>query len=132
MTIPAAKKGDTVVAIDTHLVSVAGPSGTAPTPVPAPFVGKLTRGLSPNVIIEHKPAATVMSIADNNPPHVAVGGTFQRAPSNEGRIITGSGTVHINNLPAARDGDVVETCNDPADAPRGIVVCGSSVLAALS
>jgi uncharacterized Zn-binding protein involved in type VI secretion len=35
--------------------------------------------------------------------------------------------VRINGKAAARDGDRAETCNDPADAPIGIVVARGNV-----
>jgi uncharacterized Zn-binding protein involved in type VI secretion len=74
------------------------------------------------------PAATLQSTATNTPPHVPIGGTFVKPPSNQATIITGSGTVFINNKPAARSGDTALTCNDPVDLPVGTVVAVSTVL----
>jgi uncharacterized Zn-binding protein involved in type VI secretion len=125
---PAAKQGDTIVATDTHIVMIPSPGGPVPTPIPMPFNGMITSGLSSDVFIEGKPAATVGSEADNISPHIPAGGPFQKPPSNKGKILTGSMGVFINGKPAARQGDQAITCNDPADAPIGTVVAVSMVL----
>jgi uncharacterized Zn-binding protein involved in type VI secretion len=125
---PAAKQGDQITAIDTHIVLIPSPGGPVPTPLPHPFNGIINGNLSPNVNIMGLPAATQGSTADNVPPHIPQGGTFQRPPSNRGQIITGSATVMINGKPAARNGDTAITCNDPADLPAGTVVATSTVL----
>jgi uncharacterized Zn-binding protein involved in type VI secretion len=122
---PAAKKGDHVKATDTHLIQ---PPGTAPpAPVQHRFDGLLDGGLSSDVEIEGQPAATAGSTATNTPPHVPIGGTFVNPPTNKGRVLTGSGSVSINEKPAARDGDPAMTCNDPADLPVGKVSATGTV-----
>lgn len=125
---PAAKQGDLVTALDTHVYLIPSPGGPVPTPLPSPFSGQLTLNLSPNVRIMGLPAATLGSIAVNTPPHLPQGGPFQRPPSNQGRIITGSATVRINGQPAARNGDTAMTCNDPVDLPIGTIVAAGTVL----
>jgi uncharacterized Zn-binding protein involved in type VI secretion len=125
---PAAKMGDRIVATDTHIIMVSTPGGPVPTPVPMPFSGTLNGSLSTNVKIEGKQAAVLGSTATNTPPHVPAGGPFQRPPSNQGRIMTGSRSVFINGKPAARNGDTALTCNDPADLPVGKVVAIGRVL----
>jgi uncharacterized Zn-binding protein involved in type VI secretion len=119
---PAAKEGDQVVAVDTHIVMV--PPVPAPTPLPHPFTGILSDGLSSDVNIMGMPAATVDSTADNTPPHIPTppGTAFQSPPSNKATIAFGSATVKINGKAAARAGDPARTCNDPADLPVGTVV----------
>src|SRR5688572_8021916 len=116
---PAAKKGDQVVGTDTHIVLVPSPGGPVPTPLPHPFTGILSGGLSSDVKIMGQPAATVDSTADNTPAHIPTppGTAFQSPPSNKGTIKMGSATVKINGKAAARNGDVAETCNDPANLP---------------
>jgi uncharacterized Zn-binding protein involved in type VI secretion len=42
----------------------------------------------------------------------------------------GSPTVLINNKPAARIGDPVQTCNDPAPAPTSNITGASTVMIA--
>ena len=124
---PAAKQGDRVVGVDTHLVVV---PGAGPAPLPHPFAGLLSGGLSADVKIMGKPAAVVGSTADNTPPHVPAppGTTFQKPPSNKGTIQQGSQTVMINGKPAARTGDKAMTCNDPADLPAGTVIAVGTVM----
>jgi uncharacterized Zn-binding protein involved in type VI secretion len=123
---PAAKQGDRVTAVDTHIVVT--PQG--PAPLPHPFAGVLSGGLSTDVKISGKPAATVGSTADNTPPHVPIapGISFQRPPANKATIQQGSATVKINGKPAARTGDKALTCNDPADLPSGTVIAVGNVL----
>src|SRR5579875_2428570 len=116
---PAAKQGDQITAVDTHIVLIPSPGGAVPTPLPHPFAGIINGNLSPNVMIMGLPAATQGSTADNMPPHIPQGGPFQLPPSNRGVIINGSATVLINGKPAARSGDTAMTCNDPADMPVG-------------
>lgn len=130
MGLPAAKKGDQVVAIDTHIVMVPSPSGQVPTPLPHPFAGMLDGGLSTDVKIMGQPAATVDSTASNQPPHIPTppGTAFQKGPANKATIKVGSTTVKINGKAAARAGDVAETCNDPADLPIGKVIAVGTVL----
>lgn len=128
---PAAKKGDQVVATDTHIVMVpAPPAPPVPTPLPHPFTGILAGGLSSDVKIMGQPAATVDSTADNTPPHIPTppGTTFQSPPSNKGTIKMGSATVKINGKAAARNGDKAETCNDPSDMPVGTVIAVGTVM----
>lgn len=125
---PAAKQGDRVVGTDIHIVMV--PTAPNPVPLPHPFAGQLTGGLSSDVRIAGKPAATVGSTADNSPGHVptAPGTAFQRPPTNKATVLRGSTSVLINGKPAARAGDPATTCNDPADLPNGTVVATGTVM----
>jgi len=124
MCPPAAKQGDQVLAIDTHLIVSAGAS----SPVPHPFAGIIDGALSSDVKIEGRAAATVDSTATNTPAHIPIGGTFAVSPSNKATIIKGSATVKINGKAAARSGDTALTCNDPVDAPVGSVLAVSTVM----
>lgn len=122
---PAAKQGDRVTATDIHMIQPPGP--TSPVPVPHPFSGIIDGGLSADVNIEGRAAATVNSTATNTPPHIPQGGTFVVPPKNRATIIKGSATVSINGKPAARAGDTALTCNDPVDMPVGQVVAQGTV-----
>jgi uncharacterized Zn-binding protein involved in type VI secretion len=126
---PSAKQGDKIVAVDTHIVMVPSP-GPVPTPLPHPFSGTINGGLSSDVNIMGKAAATVDSTADNSPAHIATppGTSFQKPPSNKGTIKMGSPTVRINGKMAARNGDTAITCNDPADLPVGQVIAVGTVM----
>jgi len=128
MSQPAAKQGDLIVGIDTHIVMVPSPAGPVPTPMPMPFSGQLDGGLSDDVLIEAKAAAVKGSTASNTPAHVPAAGPFQKPPSNKGTINAGSTTVLFNGKPAARSGDAALTCNDPGDAPNGTIVATATVL----
>jgi uncharacterized Zn-binding protein involved in type VI secretion len=125
---PAAKQGDQVVATDTHIVMIPSPGGPVPTPLLHPFVGQLDGSLSGDVNIGGKPAAVQGSTATNTPSHIPQGGPFQKPPSNKSTLQLGSTTVLINGKPAARNGDKVMTCNDPADLPVGTIVAAGTVL----
>src|ERR671915_528742 len=85
MEHPAAKQGDQVIAVDTHIVMVPSPGGPVPTPLPHPFAGIISGNLSSNVNIMGRPAAMVDSTADNIPPHISTppGTAFQKPPSNK-------------------------------------------------
>lgn len=123
---PAARQGDRVVAVDTHLIQ---PPGTAPpVPTPHPFSGIIDGGVSSNVKIGGAFAATMNSTATNTPPHIPIGGTFVNPPSNKATIVSGSATVLINKKAAARAGDTATTCNDPVDLPVGKVVAAGTVV----
>lgn len=124
---PAAKQGDKITATDIHILMVPTPGGPVPTPTPLPFIGTITSGVSADVFIEGKPAATVDSVAINTPAHVPAAGPFQKPPANQGKIMIGSTGVFINGKPAARQGDMAMTCNDPADLPIGQVVAAGTV-----
>lgn len=114
---PAAKKNDQVIGVDIHI--------TAPgaTPVPLPFKGNINQGLSSDVNIEGMAAATKDSEAQNTTNHIS----NSKPASNKGKIIQGSSTVYINGKSAARAGDLVQTCNDPADLPTSAVVAMGTV-----
>jgi uncharacterized Zn-binding protein involved in type VI secretion len=126
MGMPAAKKGDQIMATDMHMIQ---PPGTSPPVlVPHPFTGLIDGSLSGDVNIMGMPAATQNSTASNTPAHVPMGGTFVNPPTNRGTIMMGSATVLINSKAAARNGDTATTCNDPADLPAGTVVAVGTVM----
>lgn len=124
---PAAKQGDKISGMDTHIIMVPSPGGPVPTPTPMPFVGTISGELSSTIAIDDKPAATKGSTADNTPSHIPAGGSFQKEPSNKATVQEGSSTVFFDDKPAARMGDPAMTCNDPADAPNGTVIASSTV-----
>lgn len=126
---PAASGASQVTAVDTHIVLVPSPGGPIPTPLPHPFAGTLDGGLVSSVQIAGQPAAVVGSTASNAPAHTPTppGTAFQQPPANQGSIAVGSASVTIGGQPAARNGDPVTTCNDPADAPVGQVIAAGAV-----
>ena len=128
MAQPAAKQGDQIVATDIHIIMVPSPGGPVPTPLPHPFNGIIDNGLSTDVMIMGRPAATVGSTATNTPPHIPQGGSFQVPPTNQGTIMVGSSTVLINGKPAARNGDTAQTCADPVPNMAAQVIAVGTVL----
>lgn len=127
---PAAKQGDQITAVDTHIVMVPSAGGPVPTPLPHPFAGIIDGSLSTNVMIMGMSAATVGSTATNTPPHLPTppGTSFQIPPTNRGTITAGSSTVMINGKPAARNGDQAQTCADPAPNMGAQVVAVGTVM----
>lgn len=123
---PAAKKGDQVVGVDTHILLM--PPTAVPTPIPHPFVGMLQDKLSDNVKIMGQPAAVKGSVAKAAPPHIPQGGPFQKPPKNEGTVAMGSGTVKINGKDAARMGDPVSTCSDVGEMQQSKIIAVSTVM----
>ena len=124
---PAAKQGDRIVAVDTHIVIVPGQRADAAA---APLAGSIAGSLSANVRIMGLPAATVGSTADNTPPHIPTppGTGFQEPPANGGTVQVGSATVRINGKAAARNANKAMTCNDPSDLPAGTIIAAGTVL----
>ena len=127
MGAPAARRGDRIVGLDTHLIQPPGAPPPPPVPVPHPFSGIIDGAVSGNVKIGGADAATADSTATNTPSHIPMGGTFVNPPANKATITTGSKTVTINGKAAARAGDPARTCNDPVDAPVGTVVAVGTV-----
>ncbi len=126
MPQPAARQNDPVMGTDIHILLVPSPGGPVPTPTPLPFAGQLVSALSTDVFVNGRPAATQNSVAQNMPPHIAPPpSTFQKPPTNQGKVVTGSPTVLVNGKQMARLGDPVLTCNDPADAPTSSITAGS-------
>jgi uncharacterized Zn-binding protein involved in type VI secretion len=130
MGAPAANGSSMVTATDTHIVMVPSAGGPVPTPLPHVFSGTINGGLVSSVKIGGQPAAVVGSTAANSPAHIPTppGTTFQKPPSNQASVFMGSATVKIGGQAAARHGDTVTTCNDPADAPVGQIVAAGTVM----
>lgn len=130
MGAPAANGSSMVTATDTHIVMVPSPGGPVPTPLPHVFSGTINGGLVSSVKIGGQPAAVVGSTAASSPAHIPTppGTGFQKPPSNQGSVFIGSVTVKIGGQAAARNGDTVTTCNDPADAPVGQIIAAGTVM----
>lgn len=122
MSEPIAKQGDRVVGVDTHVVLVPSPGGPVPTPMPMSFNGMLVEELGTSTMIDNQPVALVGSVARNLPPHLPLGGPFQKPPANAGKISQGSESVFVENRAVARANDPARCCNDPADQDTANVV----------
>ncbi|OLB75223.1 MAG: hypothetical protein AUI14_21505 [Actinobacteria bacterium 13_2_20CM_2_71_6] len=123
----AARSADPVVAVDTHIVLVPAVPSPVPTPLPHPFSGTIALDVSTDVLVNGRGAATVGSVAVNQPPHLPTppGTSFTKPPTNQGTVHSGASTVLVNGRAAARLGDPVRTCNDPVDQPVGSITGGS-------
>lgn len=124
---PAAKEGDKVVGVDTHIVMLPSPGGPVPTPTPMPFNGVLCAKLALTVFVDNAAVAVEGSTAQNMPLHLPAGGPFQRPPKNEATVCEASSTVVVDGKGVARNGDYARTCNDPDDAPNGAIIANGTV-----
>ncbi|HMW18425.1 MAG TPA: PAAR domain-containing protein [Accumulibacter sp.] len=126
----AARLNDLVTATDLHQVLVPVGPALVPMPLPHPFSGRLLGGVVPTVQIGGQPAAVIGSTALGQPPHLPTspGIAFVVPPSNLAQVAMGSASVLIGGQPAARNGDIALTCNDPGDLPVGQVVAAGTVL----
>jgi uncharacterized Zn-binding protein involved in type VI secretion len=99
-------------------------------PLPHVFSGAVNADTVATVKIGGQPAAVVGTRAANQPAHLPMppGVSFQQPPSNSGSVFIGSATVKIGGKAAARAGDPVTTCNDPADLPAGSLVAAGTVM----
>jgi len=122
MAKPAAKQGDRVIGIDTHVVMVPSPAGPVPTPMPMRFDGRALQRAEHHRLHLQPAGGHRGQRGPLAPRPTSHGGPFQKPPSNEATVQTGSARVRINDKPAARTGDPALTCNDPADAPNGSVI----------
>jgi uncharacterized Zn-binding protein involved in type VI secretion len=128
---PLAKQGDTITAVDTHMVLVPAPPGPpVPTPLPHPFNGIISGNVSANVFVGGIPVATVGSTATNTPPHFPTppGTSFVVPPTNQATIMIGSATVKINGKMAARNNDTAQSCGDPVPNMNAKVIAVGTVM----
>lgn len=114
MGVPAAKIGDTIVGICTHIIMIPSPGGPVPTPIPGhPFNAPISLNVSMNVMVNGQPAATQGSQGMTNiGQHPPMGGPFQIPPTFMGTVMMGSATVMINGKGAARMADTCQSCGD--------------------
>lgn len=122
---PVARKDDRIVGMDMHIVMVPAPSGQVPTPMPFTFSGTLNGDLASDVKANDLLVAVVGSTADNSPPHIPAGGTFQQQPKDKATIVDGSGSVFANDKKVARVGDPADSCDDLGGSRNAHVVAGS-------
>lgn len=98
--MPAAKSFDPVMGVDVHLIQPPGP--VPPLPIPHPFIGMLIDPmdfvpiLGATVMVNGMPRAQAGSSGKGLPPHIPIGGTFVKPPSNECEMFMGSATVEAD------------------------------------
>lgn len=126
-----AKQNDKVIGMDKHLVRIPAGTGFIIVALPHPYIGELKMSLSQNVHIQNQPSATIKSNSIANPKHIPLGVGFVKSPDNIGEVTTGSNTVFINGKKAARNMDIVSTCDDITPRPinrNSKIVCNSTVI----
>ena len=127
---PVAKRGDRVVAVDTHIVLVPGPAGPVPTPTPLSFDGRVAERPDARVFVDDESVAVEEATADNVAPHVPMGGTFAHPPENRATLTRGSATVFADDRAVARSLDPATSCDDLGATDNGhLIVDRASVFA---
>jgi len=126
---PIAREQDMIVGVDTHVILIPSPGGPVPTPIPNPFTGPISEDVSTTAFIDNRAVALIGSAANNTPPHLPMGGPFQKPPANKGKVSEGSTSVFVDGKGVARAGDPASCCNDPADQDTGVVIAASTVFA---
>jgi uncharacterized Zn-binding protein involved in type VI secretion len=116
MGVPAAVAGDQITGICIGHVIPGPPVGNPVPGPPFPFSAPLTLGLSTSVLICGKPAALMGSSGFNTPPHVGLHPTdpFFAPPTQQGRVVSGSTTVLVENKPLATMSSQCTMCLAPA------------------
>lgn len=127
MTEPAAKKDDKIKSDSSSKVWVQPLGSPPPDPISVTFSyeGPIDKGLSSNVFIEGKPAATAGSTATNSTPpisqtNVTTQGSLRSIVNDIATITTGSSSVFINGKKAARNKDVAQTWDYSKPSSPGI------------
>lgn len=129
MGAPAVVLGDRITG-SCAIHQVPSPSGSPmPSPGPLPFSSPLTTGLATTVTIGGKPAAVQGSTGLNTPPHAGLHASdpFLPPPTQEGRVVAGSGTVFFDGRPAAYTGCSVACCSG---VPAQVAGTATTVLVA--
>ena len=125
-----AAQDDRGMGMDVHIMVIPSGPGTATSPLPHPFIGKLADGLSDDVGIGGKKAAVKGSRArHDDPTHMQLPGTikFQNSPKREGEVTGGtSPTVRIDGKEAAVIGSLVTTCNDTGARNNSTVIAAGA------
>src|SRR5262245_47143238 len=129
----AAKQGDLVIGVDTHLVMVPSPLGPILTPLPHVFPGvvydplgltiaaaSVGLGIGGGVLINGSPVAnTGMEVRGERHLPTPPGTSFAPSdqPDHTGTIVTGSKTVSMGGASCARLTSLVSSCNFPLNLP---------------
>ena len=111
-----AKQFDIVMGVDIHIIQPPGP--VPPVPIPHPFIGmvmdpsEFTPKVGSSIFVKGIPRAQAGTLVKNTTPHIPIGGTFVKPPSNEGVLHMGSLTVIADSQPFSYNGLPVLTCQD--------------------
>lgn len=109
------KQFDIVMGTDIHIILIPSPGGPIPTPIPHPFIGMICDPLDfvlGKILVNGIPRAQAGSGVMATAPHIPLGGTFAKPPSNSGDIFMGSATVSAEGQPLSYMGLPTLTCQD--------------------
>lgn len=110
------KQFDIVMGVDIHIIQPPGP--VPPIPIPHPFMGIVfdpaefvpLKGF--NVMVNGIPRGQGGSAVKMTVPHIPIGGTFVKPPTNDGELYMGADTIGVENEPFAYMGLPVLSCQD--------------------
>ncbi len=125
MSKPGAKKLDQIVSVtpgDVHIIMIPSPGGPIPTPIPHPCASMIKDKVAKKVKVMGQPGATKGSKSKHTPPHIPMGGPFQKPPGNKGEVMTGAAGVKYQGKDATLLGETGKMCADPSDTPVGKVI----------
>lgn len=110
------KQFDIVLGVDIHIVQPPGP--VPPVPIPHPFVGmvydpmEFVPMVGATILANGLPRAQAGTTVVATIPHIPLGGTFVKPPTNDGEIYMGGLTVPGDDEPFSFLGCPVLTCQD--------------------
>lgn len=108
---PAAVAGDRIVGTCAGH-QVPSPAGNPTAGPPMPFSAPVTQGAASSVLIAGTPALVQGATGLNQPPHTGLHASDPHAvpAAQQGRVVTGSATVHLEGTPAAHAGSQTTMC----------------------
>jgi RHS repeat-associated protein len=113
---PALKHLDPIIGVDIHLIQLPAPG--PPVPIPHPYVGMIfdvtdyIPFIGATVKVNGLPRAKAGTSGQALPPHIPIGGTFIKPPTNESETFLGSATVAADGDPFVYAGLPILTCQD--------------------
>jgi len=116
--MPGAKHLDPVLGVDIHIILIPTPGGPVPTPLPHPFIGMILDPMDyvpiigSTVLVNGSHRGQAGTAGKCLPPHIPMGGPFQKPPGNESENFLGSATVLVDGEPFTHLVHPALTCND--------------------
>jgi 5-methylcytosine-specific restriction endonuclease McrA len=110
------KQFDIVMGVDIHIVQPPGP--VPPIPIPHPFIGivfdpmEFVPIIGASILVNGIPRAQGGTTVKNAVPHIPIGGTFIKPPTNDGELYMGGLTVLADFEPLSYAGLPILTCQD--------------------
>jgi RHS repeat-associated protein len=113
---PSLKHLDPIIGVDIHLIQLPAPG--PPVPIPHPYIGMIfdvvdyIPFIGATVKVNGLPRAKAGTSGQALPPHIPMGGTFVKPPTNESETFLGSATVAADGDPLVYAGLPILTCQD--------------------